>query len=476
MDRARWQEWVVEGAQRQLRTRTLACFNAGVDVVAHLDPEVVSRLLHAVTDEFGPLPEVAPGLVGIGSISEFLALLKESLAQGKSTYAVLEDLSALDWFDRFFTDAKRAVGGQAGIIGNQMAALGASSTVYVPALAPAQADLLHPNVTVPVVREGNLHLIPATEAASPDDVLKVNWIFEYPAGLTFDFGTEEVRTPRANRVIVATRPAGLEMSFCGSVSGCVDELARKVDVAFMAGYHYAKPEGFDEYLDKVKGQLDTMRSGHPGLRIHYEYVPAKHTSIEGTLLRTICERVDSFGINEHEIVRALGLFGKDAERRAIEDDESAYTLYRGGLVLLRELGVKRIQVHNLGYYVIILSKPYDTSPQVVRQAALYGSTVNAAKAKFGGIVDASQVHSMREWPLSDIGYNQLERFTKHVQGVTGLTAVDEGIWEGEDHWVLVVPAHIVPDPVSTVGMGDTVSSSSYAREVELSALITPHVN
>src|SRR5690606_39822697 len=56
------------------------------------------------------------------SVGEFLSLLKESLAQGKSTYAVLEDLSVLGWFDRFFSDARRAMGGQAGIIGNQMAA------------------------------------------------------------------------------------------------------------------------------------------------------------------------------------------------------------------------------------------------------------------------------------------------------------------------------------------------------------------
>jgi len=33
-----------------------------------------------------------------------------------------------------------------------------------------------------------------------------------------------------------------------------------------------------------------------------------------------------------------------------------------------------------------------------------------------------------------------------------------------DHAVLIIPAHVVPDPVSTVGMGDTISSSAYAYE------------
>ena len=246
MDRARWQKWIIKGVEKPLGTRTLACFNANVDVVAHLEPSVVHNLLQAVTEEFGPLPEVAPNATSVRSVGEFLSLLKESLAQGKSTYAVLEDLSVLGWYDRIFSDARRAMGGQAGIIGNQMAALGAHSTVYVPALAPAQADMFRPEVKVPVVREGRLELVPAREAASPDDVLKVNWIFGYAAGLDFDFGTETVRTPRANRVIIATRPAGLEMSFCGEDCESIDELGRKADVAFMAGYHYAKPEDFEE--------------------------------------------------------------------------------------------------------------------------------------------------------------------------------------------------------------------------------------
>ena len=42
-----------------------------------------------------------------------------------------------------------------------------------------------------------------------------------------------------------------------------------------------------------------------------------------------------------------------------------------------------------------------------------------------------------------------------------------GIADLGDHYVLVVPAHVVPNPVSTVGMGDTISSSAYAYECKL---------
>lgn len=470
MERSSWQQWVAQEAQRALGARTLACFNANVDVVAHLEPDVVHRLLASVLSECGPLPQGNPEAVAVRSIADFLATLKESLRLGKSTYVVAEDPAVLGWFDRFFPGAKRAIGGQAGIIGNQMAALGAHSVVYTPNLAPVQAELLHEGVRVPVVRDGELSLVPAREAAAPDAVAKVNWIFEYAKGLEFDFAGEVVRTPRANRVIVATRPAGLEMSFGGPVAEQLEALGKHTDVAFVAGYHYATPQGFSAYLGKVTAQLEALRRGHPGLRIHYEYVPAKHREIEAQLLTEICARVDSFGINEHEIVRVLDLFGADAARRAIEDEECAYTLYQGALVLRERLRLSRIQVHNLGYYVMVLAKPYTAAPQIARQAALYGSTVNAAKAKYGGIVTADQVRAMSSWPLSDIGFAQLERFAAHPRVVQDLTPVEPGIWEAADHWVLVVPAHVVPNPVSTVGMGDTISSSTYAREVELAAL------
>lgn len=471
MEKTRWQDLVVQGTESSLHTRTLACFNANVDVVAHLEPPAAEHMYQAVVEKYGPLPAGDPTTVRVRSVQEFFTLLKQSLALGKSTYAVLEDISVLDWFDEFFTDATRTVGGQAGIIGNQMATLGAESTVYTPNLGQAQAKLLHRNVRVPVARDGEVELVSPEQAASPDAVVKVNWIFEYAKGLEFTFGEKKITTPRANRVIVATRPPGLEMSFCGEVTTCLPDLAKHVDVAFLAGYHYATPEDFKPYLAKIVSQMELLRQGNPDIKMHYEYVPMKHAGLEPELLSTVCAKVDSFGINEHEIVRVLAHFDLLTERKAIQENENAYTLYRGALALMRRLGVSRLHVHNLGYYVIVLQKPYWTEPQVVRDAALYGSTVNAAKAKYGGIVNIEQVRSMHELPLSDIGYKQLELFAGHPRVRQDLEQTDAGVWQSDDHWVLVVPAHVYPNPVSTVGMGDTISSSSYAREVELAAAL-----
>ena len=80
---------------------------------------------------------------------------------------------------------------------------------------------------------------------------------------------------------------------------------------------------------------------------------------------------------------------------------------------------------------------------------------------------------MADYPLSDIGMEQLKAFVSEAKSL-GLPVTDEmldtGIMEMDDHWLLIVPAHVIPNPVSTVGMGDTVSSSAYAAEVSLAAV------
>ena len=118
-------------------------------------------------------------------------------------------------------------------------------------------------------------------------------------------------------------------------------------------------------------------------------------------------------------------------------------------------------------------KPYDVDPAVVRQACLFASAVNGVKAMQGGAVPLEDVARMADNPLSEIGLEQLKAFASEAKRL-GLPATDEmldtGIMEMDDHWVLVVPAHVIPNPVSTVGMGDTVSSSAYAAEVSLAAV------
>jgi ADP-dependent phosphofructokinase/glucokinase len=469
-----WQDYARKACQRQLNARVLAAFNTNIDAVVHVTTELMEKI--TANDTSIDWKEVASGsadqITTVKSKEDLLIILKDCLSGGKSFHIVLDNLALLDWLDEHFTGARESMGGQAGIIANQMAALGAQSMVYTPLLSPKQGKLFAEGVTTPVVADDRLEILPVPEAVRKDDETKINWIFEYAKGEAIPFGEEVVTTPRANRVILATRPRGSVMSFDDRIAAHLPELGKNIDVAFMAGYHYAEPVNtdgrtFDEFMADSVHHLHALKEQNPKLVAHFEYVPMKMPELEPKMLEAICREIKSFGINENEIKRVLREFGFEAEMEEIERHERAYSLYKGALQLFGHLKLDRIHVHNLGYYVMLLRKPYPIAPDEVRQSCLYASSVNAMKAKYGGYVRPERLAEAAELELSDVGFEQLAGIAKELEGEHPQAAslLTDGYLEFDDHYLVVVPAHIVPNPVSTVGMGDTISSSSYAAEV-----------
>ena len=473
--RSLWNERLKRVVQHGISARTFAAFNTNVDVIVHLNDNTVGQLLADADISLERVrARAADTMERITNQEDFFTVLRDRLIAGKSFHITVENLELLDWLDKHFQNEKESMGGQAGIIANQMAELGAPAMVYTPVNSSKQARLFHPAVHIPVITpEGELSIVPAAQAGRNDTATKINWILEYGKGLTFHFGDETIVTPRANRIILATRPKEAVMGFPPALRPYLGELAKQMDVAFMAGYHYAGytlPDGrsFEEYMADSVADLRSLRVGNPELRIHLEYVPMQQVELEREMLSRIVREMSSFGINENEIRRVLREFGFEEQAHNIEQAESAYTLYQGALALVGELDLDRIQVHNLGYYVLILRKPYPLPPTEVRDACLYASCVNALKARDGGYVKGERVLEAAEIPLSDIGLNNLETLARDLR-LTGKSAerfLQEGCLEQDDHILVVVPAHVVPNPVSTVGMGDTISSSSYARELQ----------
>ncbi|HKM18249.1 MAG: hypothetical protein GX228_08320 [Firmicutes bacterium] len=464
-----WQRRVESAVKKAILCSVFAGFNTNVDAVVHCNGTSIASLLQDpdVSLDAANALDVSQ-IETIREKNEFVAVLKDALGKGKSFYIILENLELLDWLDQVFANRQELMGGQAGIIANQMAALEAKTIAYTSLLSKKQASLFFPEVLYPVFEE-DLQLIPVHQAYNPEDQLKINWIFEYAKGIEFDFGGEKIVTPRANRVILATRPPGVVMGFAGEIHEHLPELGSKINVGFLAGYHYAPSEEPDltEYLNEITNSIRMLRSGNPNVHLHYEYVPMKDQEDEKRVLTTISREFDSFGINENEIRRVLEGFGYLEERRDIDENERAFSLYRGALRLMGQLHFSRFHIHNLGYYVLMLKKPYPVAPEVVRDCCLFGSSVNAIKAKYGGYVIKDQLPEAVEFGLSDLGLRQLRLFYEEAKAL-GLDIPDyfceEGIWDHDDCYVLVVPAHVIPNPVSTVGMGDTISSSCYASE------------
>lgn len=439
---------------------TLAGFNGNIDATIHVNQQVVDAIVAAAGPAIPPEP-TSPDRVD--SLGELAALLRDSVARGKSQYSVVEDAPAAA-LGRLFASCERRAGGQGVIISNQMAELGADSRAVISPLSALQAELVDPRVRVPAIQEGRLAWLPARKAATSTET-KVNWIFEYSRGVSLSFPRETVVAPRANRVILGTRSSTSRMCFPLPLEPLLSELGAQVDVAFLTGYHRGRVPGLadtaGQFVALSLRQLQLFKAGSRAPMVHYEYVPMRESSEEGAILGPLAPQFDSLGLNEHELPLLLERLGIREEAASLRASEGAWALYQGALLLQRQFGIPRVHVHNLGYYVVVLRRPYWVPPEAARQACLAASVACAIRAQAGRAASSTDMHDASVPPLSTIGYQQLAAFSASAQGLAGK---GEGIWQGPDHYVLVVPAHVVAHPAITVGMGDTVSSVSLVLE------------
>lgn len=471
-----WQNYLEEAVETKLQGTTFSGFNTNVDVMVALSSHAVRSLLENNPDlDQKKIEESLGSVAAVRTREDFVALLIDGLQNGKSLFILCENPEIMEWLQGHFLDTKDRLGGQAGIISQQMADLGARSVLYSPILSPRQAAVMDPEILYPTVTDGSFQLEKLAHCVRPGDPTHSPWVFEYGKNERFDFGFTEVVTPRANRIILVRQIPGLSYNFSQELEPHLAALGAQCQVGFVAAYHLGGPVPEDdqvrqEYFRNSAATLRRLKKDNPGLKLHFEYVPTKEPQWEREMFAEISPEIDSFGINETEIVRVLTSFGHEDLALEVRERERAYVLYQGALALKDKLGFQRVHVHNLGYYVLVLAKPYPYPVEKVRQACLFGSAVNARKALHAGFVTSDEVPQAAKLPLAERGLEELRAFAeefreKDDQSLDVEEFLKTGIAELEDHYVLVVPAQIVPNPKATVGMGDTISSSSYTAEV-----------
>lgn len=464
-----WHERVASAIEKPLNATTFAAFNVCIDAIVHFKPAHLDILQESV-GAIELVDDVRPQLVE--TRAQFLSILVSALRMGKSLQCILDDGLA-QWFDETFVDRKEEVGGQAGIIANLMASLEAGSILYAPLMSPRQAAFFSDDVEFPVVRNGALALEQVSQAAEETAATKVNWIFEYAKGDVFEVGGEAITVPRANRVIFATRPSGLTMAFEPSYVPYLGPLASHVDVGFIAGYHNVSatmPDGRSalQYMDDEEANLGAMLAANPDLKLHLEYVTPKSAEFEIPMLERATRYIKSFGINENEIKLVLDRYGRAEELEGVKQCECAASLYRAGRALLDALNVDRIHIHNLGYYVMVCRTTPETTSRLKDaqvNGCLYATAAVSVKALYGGFATPDKLREVKRLRLSEIGFSQMTAFAQEFG--LGEDFMETGIADMGDHYAILTPAFIVDRPVSTVGMGDTISSTSFTYEVSM---------
>jgi len=418
---------------KPLRAATLCAFNANVDVVKRLEPATWKRLFSGFSSRDKRVISRLSGgdyfpLGMVASKAEAAACIAWSVKRGEAAH-VAAPPQIISWLEGAFKGGEKRLGGQAGLMAENLCRLGCTSAVYPLLLSKRQAALFSRGIRYPDASGGRVRLVPVRGASNSLET-KENVVVEFGPGLS----------RRPNRAIFSSG-FKRELRFPAPWTKTkLNELGGLLDACLFSGFHYLK-KGKD--LKGLFGQLDALKQGRQRFEFHCEYAPFEDKAMEAVVFRGLCRRAKSLGLNEvelRELHRALFGVGFDysSVRSQVAAAERVYAA----------LGLRRLHVHNKGYHVVILDGRRD--PRKCVDACLLASDEATFKAtgskKRANKITNYSIRKMREYS-PDAAF------------------LENGFVRKQSHFVVVAPASFVEKPVYTVGLGDIVSSTAFAAEL-----------
>ena len=325
------------------------------------------------------------------------------------------------------------LGGNAGIMANVLAKLGAHPVLNAPALSKRMAEMLHPGVGVPV--SGSL-MDPLSAAGDRE---MIHFVFQFIEG-------EEVATPsgkivaqRDNRLIATFDPLNSRLQTNPDFDSYCQKEINDFDGALVSGFHLVPLSHYKEIFDLKIEQFKSWKEANPSIYIHAEMGSFQRPEIMKYLMKRL--PVDSLGLNEDELARAV-------------DIESGWRgMLDGVLQLKRSLGFSRVSVHARDF-ILSAAEPMISDESEI-MALRRGANAAAAMASTGDIFATIPEE------INPSGLKATEDFCAIGADPLGRGAV----MHSGDTIICLVPSLLVRHPRFTVGLGDTATAAIFYEEV-----------
>ncbi|WP_456367744.1 ADP-specific phosphofructokinase [Thermococcus sp.] len=440
-------------------TRKLSMFtayNTNVDAIVYLKGEMIQKLI----DEFGAEAvrrrmEEYPR--EIREPLDFVARLVHALKTGKPMAVPLVNEELQSWFDSHFNYDVERMGGQAGIIANLLANLGFRKVIiYTPHLAKRQAEMFvrKPNLFYPVVEDGKLVLRHPWEAYREGDPVKVNRIFEFRAGTTFKLGDERIVVPFSGRFIVSARFESIRIYTEEKLKPFLPEIGLMSDGAILSGYQgiklrYSDGKDANHYLREAKKDILLLKR-EKDVKVHLEFASIQNRTLRKKVIYNLFPLVDSVGMDEAEIAYVLSALGYEKLAERIFTYNRIEDTVLGGKILIDEMNLELLQVHTIYYIMYIAHADNPLSEDELRESLELATTLAAARASLGEIRSQEDFRVGLSVPYNKRGEYVKLRFEEAKRRL-----------RTKEYKLVIIPTRLVQNPVSTVGLGDTISAGAF---------------
>jgi ADP-dependent phosphofructokinase/glucokinase len=396
----------------------ICCCNVNIDSVCAVGGAKITEYIEKnnLSTEIKHLVENPPNR--INSISDLLAILLIHIEKGTGGEFLVETPDAIpeSAIQSLLTDEPvLRLGGNAGIAADALSNLGAS--LVIPSVAcPSrkQVDLFSgERIRIPVYKDGAISLLKPGDAVScEEDAL--HYVFDFKKGDKVTLCGKTISVPNNNRIIATYDPKNISLY---------------IDDAFM-----------DYSLAHIKEMDGALISGFHLLRNTYP---------DGSTYIDISDVVDSIGMNEEEFLKS-------------DADTSARNIIERSVKSIDELGISRLCIHTRDFIVSVFDPAYIDARSEI-DALNFGASASGALAIAGHADIASAHAAIMNLQPNDAGVRECSSVQEYFHG----EHVDGGVHlQLNGYTVCVAPSLHCESPVTTVGMGDTMTAGVFLRELE----------
>lgn len=402
--------------------KVICAYPANLDAVHNLSGEEISLYC----------PEAEPGSRdSISSLQDLFAALLLCMQEGWGDELLIEREDVARRIENTFSWSYR-LGGNAAIMADVLAHLGAQPVLNAPALSRRMAALLHPGVRVPLAGSLTEPLLAA------DDQEMLHFVLQFREGVAVVTPRSRFVAPRDNRLIATYDPLNSRLAASQDFEGYCSRNIRDFKGALISGFHLVPYSGFEEIFGQKIEQVQSWKDRNPELYVHAEMGRFQKAVMMERLMKLL--PADSLGLNEDELAMASQL--KPGWRSSMD----------AAAGLRERLGISRVAVHTRDY---ILSVSKDLIPAQKEVAALAKGAEAAASVAARGHVGGAAVNQVN---LS--GQAAAEDFCRE-----GARPWGRGAFQTGDVSRCLVPALLVSRPNFTVGLGDTTTAAIFFQEI-----------
>ncbi|NHJ41017.1 MAG: hypothetical protein FK731_13380, partial [Asgard group archaeon] len=412
---------------------------------------------------------------------DFITGLCGCFEKGKASEWLIDNQGTYNFLvDNLPTPKSISLGGQVGIMSDVLVNLGVSKViVHTVTLSNALKTRFNKskNLVLPIYNKKNeLVLVHPSKAKGLSENLHLHIISEVKKGDTLKIDdTMNWHCPRDNRFIATYDPPNTELQIMDAFQKDIELIAQQIDGLFLSGFHMLDPitlgiDGVIEKITDILALIDRAKKINQELIVHLEACSTKNEFILEELYKLSMKNFywDSVGCNERELVEILRAIGEKRFSNEIRKNFSQENIINGCIKIFEKLKLKRLLLHQYGIYVLIASENYLGIEQL-KKSLCFASLITAEKALLGNVSKKLDYKLLLDeidldGNIPDTFYNAAQALSK-ISNKSLESIMQDGYSKYSDYFIIIIPAIIIENPIYTVGLGDTITSSALTAEL-----------